>query len=56
MKILKNGDKIKLKTGDIGVFEDYCVTEKNKCFVLIDPDYECIGSQLVRLNKIELCN
>lgn len=47
------GDKIKLKTGENAVFEEYCTTNKNKCFVIIEPDYECKGSQVVKISEIE---
>lgn len=54
MQQLKHGDKIKLKTGERGIFEDYDVVNKRKCFVIIEPDFECKGSQLVNLSDVIL--
>lgn len=53
MKQFKWGDKIRLKTGEFGVFEEYDATNNNKAFVIIDPDTEGDGSQLVKLKDIE---
>lgn len=54
MQQLKHGDKIKLKTGEKGIFEDYDIVNKRKCFVIIEPDFECKGSQLVNLSDVIL--
>ena len=54
MKQFKWGDKIKLKTGEIGIFEEYDIAHSDKAFVILEPDNEAKGSQLVELNDIEL--
>lgn len=48
------GKKIRLKTGKTGIFEEYDMTCTDKAFVILEPDNEAKGSQLVELSDIEL--
>ncbi len=53
MKQFKWGDKIKLKSGQTGIFEEYDAAHEDQVFVILKSDEECKGSQLVKLKDIE---
>lgn len=54
MEQFKWGDKIILKSGQTGIFEEYDVVHKDQAFVILEPDEESKGSQLVKLKDIEV--
>lgn len=47
------GDKIKLSTGEIGIFEEYNEADRKKCYVILDLDSNALGSQSVNISDIE---
>lgn len=54
MKQFNWGDKIKLKSGQMEIFEEYDVDNGDQAFVILEPNEECKGSQLVKLKDIEV--